>query len=232
MCPLVMYLGQVTCFVSVYLMVAFSIERYIAVHYPFARARICTIAKAKKITFAVTIGAMLIFSYAWVIAQVVEKQPNKKNDDTTAYTQPLEALDPEMINSTKNESLEHNYRDLITHIMDLNEAGSKKNLPLGIDNLVPIDKFDSGGTFELENSTMETPAEENLTKRSKILDGNSFSYVVSMGPGNESLWFPNTKGKVNIIRLCIYFGFFLILSVKLKILICKNRLNPCHTSPQ
>lgn len=185
-------------------MVAFSIERYIAVHYPFARARICTIAKAKKITFAVTIGAMLIFSYAWVIAQVVEKQPNKKNDDTRANTQPLEALDPEMINSTKNESLQ-NYRDLITHIMDLKEAGSKKNLPLGIDNLVPIDKFDAGGTFELENTSS---AEDDLTKGSKILDGNSFSYVVSMGLGNESMWFPNTKGKVNIIRLCIYFGFF------------------------
>lgn len=72
MCPLVMYLGQVTCFMSVYLTVAFSIERYVAVHYPLSRPRICTRSKARKIIAALTGVALFLFSYAWMIAQVVE----------------------------------------------------------------------------------------------------------------------------------------------------------------
>ncbi|CAL8074619.1 unnamed protein product [Orchesella dallaii] len=75
MCPLVMYLGQVTCFMSVYLTVAFSIERYVAVHYPLARPRICTCSKARKVIAALTAIALIVFSYAWVIARVIELPP-------------------------------------------------------------------------------------------------------------------------------------------------------------
>lgn len=71
-CPLVMYLGQVTCFLSIYLIVAFSVERYVAVHFPLARARICTRSKARKIIAVLTVLALLLFSYAWIIAKVVE----------------------------------------------------------------------------------------------------------------------------------------------------------------
>ncbi|ODN01628.1 Cholecystokinin receptor [Orchesella cincta] len=78
MCPLVMYLGQVTCFMSVYLTVAFSIERYVAVHYPLSRPRICTRSKARKAIAALTAIALLVFSYAWVIARVIE--PPLKSD--------------------------------------------------------------------------------------------------------------------------------------------------------
>lgn len=70
-CPLVMYLGQVTCFMSVYFTVAFSIERYVAVHYPFSRPRICTRSKAKKAIGVITVIALVLFSYAWVIAKVI-----------------------------------------------------------------------------------------------------------------------------------------------------------------
>lgn len=79
MCPLVMYLGQVTCFMSVYLTVAFSIERYVAVHYPLSRPRICTRSKARKIIAAITIIALLSFSYAWVIAEVIELPSSEKD---------------------------------------------------------------------------------------------------------------------------------------------------------
>lgn len=75
MCPLVMYLGQVTCFISVYLIVAFTIERYVAVHYPFSRPRICTRSKAKKVITVLTITALLLYSYAWVIAKVIKYSP-------------------------------------------------------------------------------------------------------------------------------------------------------------
>lgn len=80
MCPLVMYLGQVTCFLSIYLMVAFTIERYVAVHYPFSRPSICTRSKAKKVIIAIAAIALVIFSYAWVIAKVVKiPSGNHKN---------------------------------------------------------------------------------------------------------------------------------------------------------
>lgn len=76
-CPLVMYLGQVTCFMSVYFTVAFSIERYVAVHYPFSRPRICTRSKAKKAIGVITVLALLLFSYAWVIAKVITIPTNE-----------------------------------------------------------------------------------------------------------------------------------------------------------
>lgn len=70
-CPLVMFLGQVTCFMSVYLMVAFSIERYIAVHYPFARQRICTRENSKRAILALFAISLVLFSYVWVIAKAI-----------------------------------------------------------------------------------------------------------------------------------------------------------------
>lgn len=72
LCPLVMYLGQVTCFMSVYLTVAFSIERYIAIHYPLSRIRICTRSKSKRIIAGLAVLALGLFSYVWVIAKVIE----------------------------------------------------------------------------------------------------------------------------------------------------------------
>lgn len=71
-CSLVMYMGQVTCFISVYITVSFSLERYIAVYYPFSRPRLCTRSNAIKAIAGVGSTAMLGFSYAWWIAKVVE----------------------------------------------------------------------------------------------------------------------------------------------------------------
>lgn len=84
-CPLVMYLGQVTCFVSVYLTVGFSVERYIAVHFPFKRPRLCTKSKAKKVIAGVTTVALILFSYAWVIAKVVEVPLPPSSDQHDAF---------------------------------------------------------------------------------------------------------------------------------------------------
>lgn len=82
MCPLVMYLGQVTCFTSVYITVAFSIERYKAVQDPLFKPIICTPSRAKKVIFLLTIGALLLFSYAWRIAKVVELKPEGQKHTT------------------------------------------------------------------------------------------------------------------------------------------------------
>ena len=71
-CPLVMYLGQVTCFLSVWFIVAFTMERFFAVCYPLTRPTVCTVARAKKIIGGLTVFALLAFSYVWVIAAVLD----------------------------------------------------------------------------------------------------------------------------------------------------------------
>ncbi|CAG7728869.1 unnamed protein product [Allacma fusca] len=71
-CPLVMYLGQVTCFLSVWFIVAFTMERFFAVCYPLTRPTVCTVARAKKVIFSLTTAALVGFSYVWVIARVLE----------------------------------------------------------------------------------------------------------------------------------------------------------------
>lgn len=92
MCPLVMYLGQVTCFISIFLMVAFSLERYVAVHSPFSRPSICTRSKAKKVIIAIALVALVTFSYAWVIAKVVKVPTgNYKNQQV----RPMNSMDSE-----------------------------------------------------------------------------------------------------------------------------------------
>lgn len=67
-----MYLGQVTCFVSVYLTVGFTLERYIAINFPLSKTRLCTLSKAKRFIYGVVSIALVLFTYVWQIAEVVE----------------------------------------------------------------------------------------------------------------------------------------------------------------
>jgi hypothetical protein len=72
-CPFIMYSGQVTCFLSVWLTVGFTIERYFAVCSPLTRPLICTVSKAKKVTFGLSAVAIIAFSYVLIIARVLPK---------------------------------------------------------------------------------------------------------------------------------------------------------------
>jgi len=69
-CTFIMFSGQVTCFVSVWLTVAFTIERFFAVCAPLSRPRVCTVSKAKKVICGLTGFALIAFSYVLVIARV------------------------------------------------------------------------------------------------------------------------------------------------------------------
>jgi hypothetical protein len=71
-CPFVIYSGQVTCFLSVWFVVAFTSERFCAVCYPLTRPTVCTVARAKKVIAGITSIALIGFSYVWVIADVIE----------------------------------------------------------------------------------------------------------------------------------------------------------------
>lgn len=85
-----MYVGQVTCFVSVYLTVGFTLERYVATNFPFSRLRWCTTSKAKRYIVCVVATALILFSYAWKIAEVVQMEnPSvlvNANSDFDGYT--------------------------------------------------------------------------------------------------------------------------------------------------
>jgi hypothetical protein len=70
-CPFVMFSGQVTCFLSVWLTVAFTIERFFAVCSPLTRPRICTVSKAKKVICGLSAFALIAFSYVFFIARVL-----------------------------------------------------------------------------------------------------------------------------------------------------------------
>ncbi|XP_076623116.1 cysteinyl leukotriene receptor 2-like [Colletes latitarsis] len=61
-CQFFIYLTTLCSFTSVWLVVAFTIERFIAVQYPFYRRSMCTVARAKVMVAALTGLAMILCS--------------------------------------------------------------------------------------------------------------------------------------------------------------------------
>ncbi len=89
-CPLIMYIGQVACFMSVYLILAFSVERCLAVHFPLSQLSSSGVSKAKKVITLLTVVSLALFSYVWVIAKVVQVPTNStetgnEEDNQTVY---------------------------------------------------------------------------------------------------------------------------------------------------
>ncbi|KAF4525941.1 hypothetical protein B566_EDAN013177 [Ephemera danica] len=69
-CQFVVYVSSVSSFLSVWLIVAFTVERFIAVQYPLHRPHMCTVARAKMIITFLTIFALLLHLYSFVTAGV------------------------------------------------------------------------------------------------------------------------------------------------------------------
>lgn len=61
-CQFIIYLTTLCSFMSVWLVVAFTIERFIAVEYPLYRQSMCTVARAKVAVAALTGLAMILCS--------------------------------------------------------------------------------------------------------------------------------------------------------------------------
>ncbi|XP_012227981.1 thyrotropin-releasing hormone receptor [Linepithema humile] len=61
-CQFFTYLGTVCGFLSVWLVVAFTVERYIAVRWPLRRQSLCTVSRAKTITMGLTALAIPLCS--------------------------------------------------------------------------------------------------------------------------------------------------------------------------
>ncbi|XP_071517323.1 LOW QUALITY PROTEIN: FMRFamide receptor-like [Panulirus ornatus] len=67
-CQAINYAIYVTTFLSVWLVVAFTVERFIAVCYPLLRATVCTVRRARLVILLLTAVALLLYSYLLVAA--------------------------------------------------------------------------------------------------------------------------------------------------------------------
>ncbi|XP_068242961.1 thyrotropin-releasing hormone receptor-like [Palaemon carinicauda] len=67
-CQAINYAIYVTTFLSVWLVVAFTVERFIAVCYPLLRAAVCTVRRARMVILLLTVIALLLYSYLLVAA--------------------------------------------------------------------------------------------------------------------------------------------------------------------
>ncbi|XP_034177217.2 thyrotropin-releasing hormone receptor [Osmia lignaria lignaria] len=68
-CQFFIYLTTLCSFMSVWLVVAFTIERFIAVQYPLYRQSMCTVARAKAaVTILTTLGVVLCSPVLWFSA--------------------------------------------------------------------------------------------------------------------------------------------------------------------
>ncbi|KAL1129656.1 hypothetical protein AAG570_012601 [Ranatra chinensis] len=70
-CQCLVYLSSVCSFLSVWLIVAFTVERFIAVQYPLHRPHVCTVARAKAIVTGLVSFAFVSHGYSFVTAGLV-----------------------------------------------------------------------------------------------------------------------------------------------------------------
>ncbi|XP_059472845.1 neurotensin receptor type 1-like isoform X2 [Neocloeon triangulifer] len=59
-CQAIMYLSSVCSFLSVWFVVAFTVERFVAVKYPLHRPAVCTVARARAVLAVVTLVALVL----------------------------------------------------------------------------------------------------------------------------------------------------------------------------
>jgi len=59
-CQFFMYISGMCNFLSVWLVVAFTLERFIAVLYPLQRQSVCTVKRAKGVLVALTVIGVII----------------------------------------------------------------------------------------------------------------------------------------------------------------------------
>ena len=76
-CPVIVYITYVFSFLSVWYVVSFTIERFIAVCYPFRRQILCTSRRAKIVVTSLAIFAMAFYSFAmWTSVVTVNPSTN------------------------------------------------------------------------------------------------------------------------------------------------------------
>lgn len=69
-CQFFIYLGTFCSFLSVWLVVAFTVERYVAVRWPLRRQFLCTVARAKMTVMGLTALAILLSSPVLLFSKI------------------------------------------------------------------------------------------------------------------------------------------------------------------
>ncbi|KAE8748601.1 CNMa Receptor 1 [Frankliniella occidentalis] len=70
-CQLFVYLKSVCSFLSVWFVVAFTVERFVAVSYPLQRLSMCTVARARAILASLTVAGLGLYSPYLFISAVI-----------------------------------------------------------------------------------------------------------------------------------------------------------------
>ncbi|KAJ1525386.1 hypothetical protein ONE63_010201 [Megalurothrips usitatus] len=85
-CQLFVYMKCVCSFLSVWFVVAFTVERFVAVSYPLQRLSMCTVARARAILASLTIAGLGLYSPFLFISGVVPMpaSPAALADDAAA----------------------------------------------------------------------------------------------------------------------------------------------------
>ncbi|KAK7572009.1 hypothetical protein V9T40_014481 [Parthenolecanium corni] len=82
-CQMAIYSSQVCSFLSVWLVVLFTVERFIAVRYPLHRPVVCTVARAKTFICILTMIALPAYSPYFVMAAPQVKVETANNETFT-----------------------------------------------------------------------------------------------------------------------------------------------------
>ncbi|XP_068083712.1 nociceptin receptor [Anabrus simplex] len=76
-CSLFNYMAFVCSFLSSWFVVAFTVERFVAVRYPLRRPSMCTVTRAKAVLLGLTLLGLIAFSpYAFIIHAVPQPKEN------------------------------------------------------------------------------------------------------------------------------------------------------------
>ncbi|KAK3921195.1 Growth hormone secretagogue receptor type 1 [Frankliniella fusca] len=70
-CQLFVYIKSVCSFLSVWFVVAFTVERFVAVSYPLQRLSMCTVARARAILASLTLAGLGLYSPYLFISAVI-----------------------------------------------------------------------------------------------------------------------------------------------------------------
>ncbi|KAL0272754.1 UNVERIFIED_CONTAM: hypothetical protein PYX00_005612 [Menopon gallinae] len=71
-CQCIVYVSSVCGFLSVWLIVAFTVERFIAVQYPLHRPQMCTVARAKAIVLYLLCIALASHTYVFLTSGIIK----------------------------------------------------------------------------------------------------------------------------------------------------------------
>lgn len=94
-CQFFIYLSTLCSFLSVWFVVSFTVERFIAVEYPLRRQSMCTVAKAKMVILGLTgIGMVLCSPVLWVtkVSLDTSRSPSKPNSTVCQLAKEWEKL--------------------------------------------------------------------------------------------------------------------------------------------